>query len=356
MGYAVLATLLCCAAVGTLAGPQVSSGPDFNAPLRFTAAGTFQISIFEDLHFGENYWDSWGPQQDVNSVRVLNEVLDRENPQLVVLNGDLITGENAFRDNSTAVIHQIAAPLVQRNLSWASTYGNHDSQFNLSRAQILATEHEYPNARTTNMFPDNTFGVTNYYLPVYGAADDPTTAPPKLLLWFFDSRGGFLYNTTNATTGQQVGQPDWVAAEVAAWFTTTHAALTAQHNGTAIPSLAFVHIPVNASRALQSVGVDPQRQPGINDDVPLAAQAQGWCADGRNDGSCAYGGQDVPFMRALTSTPRLLALFSGHDHGDTWCYKWNAESLPGAEVKGNGISESSFTVSLVLLFVVFVLL
>ncbi|KAK1034692.1 hypothetical protein LTR33_016562, partial [Friedmanniomyces endolithicus] len=70
-------------------------------PLRFTSNGTFQISVFEDLHFGENAWDTWGPQQDINTVKVMNQVLDAETQQLVVLNGDLITGENAYLENAT---------------------------------------------------------------------------------------------------------------------------------------------------------------------------------------------------------------------------------------------------------------
>jgi hypothetical protein len=104
-----------------------------------------------------------------------------------------------------------------------------------------------------------------------------------------------------------------------------------------------VHIPTNASVTAQmQVGIDPNRQPGINDDYPnLAQQAEGWC-DNDNNGAevgrdCPYGGGDVPFMRALTTTPGLMAVFSGHDHGDTWCYKWNS-LLPGMNVKGNGIN------------------
>ena len=36
----------------------------------------------------------WGPAADVKSTRVMNTILDAELPNLVVLNGDLITGEN----------------------------------------------------------------------------------------------------------------------------------------------------------------------------------------------------------------------------------------------------------------------
>ncbi|KAK0610138.1 Metallo-dependent phosphatase-like protein [Bombardia bombarda] len=306
--------------------------------LKFKPDGTFHISIFEDLHFGENAWDSWGPQQDINSVTVINNVLDTEPlTGLVVLNGDLITGENTFRENSTRYIDQMVAPMVERGLNWASTYGNHDSDYNISRFAILAREQRWRNARTTSMVPNKDAGVSNYFLPVYGTdCVSEISCTPELILWFFDSRGGFAYQQKDERTGQRVGQPDWVDASVVDWFRQTNAMLVNQA-GRFIPSLAFVHIPTNASLALQYSGVDANRQPGINDDVPIAQQGQGWCPDGRNDGACSYGGQDVPFMHAITTTPGLMALFSGHDHGNTWCYKWD-RLVPGMTIKGNGIN------------------
>lgn len=32
----------------------------------------------------------------------------------------------------------------------------------------------------------------------------------------------------------------------------------------------------------------------------------------------------MPFMQAVATTPGVLALFSAHEHGNTWCYKWDA--------------------------------
>lgn len=327
---AVLSTILCLGAVLPMGHKETNQ---LLAPLKFTSDGTFQLSIFEDLHFGENAWDLWGPQQDIWSTYVMNQVLDAESQQLVVLNGDLITSENTFLENSTDYVDEIVAPLVQRGLSWGSTYGNHDSGFNLSRANILARERLYPNARTTQMVFGPESGVSNYYLPVYPSHGG---AEPSLILWFFDSRGGSYSQQLNAT-GDQIGQPDWVDDSVVDWFTKTNSELV-QVCGRTIPSLAFVHIPTNASRALQlEAGVKPHYQPGINDDYGLAQQSQGWCADGSNDAQCEYGGQDVPFMRAIAATPGLMAVFSGHDHGDTWCYKWDTQ-LSGMTVKGNGVN------------------
>ncbi|KAJ5157725.1 uncharacterized protein N7482_008825 [Penicillium canariense] len=306
------------------------------APLKFSKDGTFQVSILEDLHFGENAWDSWGPEQDVNSVTVINRVLDAESPDLVVLNGDLITGDNAFLENSTVYIDKIVEPLVQRGLTWASTYGNHDSAYNLSRSALLARENRWPNSRTTQMVSGREAGITNYYLPVHGANDNASTGVPAMLLWFFDSRGGYYYQELDSS-GNEVAQPNWVDDSVVGWFRTTNAKLVKKYHKH-IPSLVFVHIPTNASQAIQTeVGINPYKEPGINDDYVLAQQGEGWCADGSNGGSCEYGGQDVAFMKALVDTHGVIGVFSGHDHGDTWCYKWDS-LISGMSVEGNGIN------------------
>ncbi|KAL4950422.1 Metallo-dependent phosphatase-like protein [Aspergillus filifer] len=317
----------------TVAATAASTGPNVQTPLMFTQDGTFQISIFEDLHFGENAWDSWGPEADHNSVKVLNEILDAESPDLVVLNGDLITGENGFLENATVYIDQIVGPLVDRGLTWASTYGNHDHQYNLSAHDILARENRWSNSRTQSMVDGENAGVSNYYLPVYGAGSETS---PKLLLWFFDSRGGVYFQDLDEF-GEEVPQPNWVDSSVVDWFKETSQALTRQYNKT-IPSMAFVHIPTNASLVAQTVdGIDENREPGINDDYPLAQQGQGWCDNVTNSDECAYGGQDVPFMKALAETEGVLGLFSGHDHGDTWCYRWDGQ-IPGTAVAGNSMN------------------
>ncbi|KAK3984013.1 hypothetical protein QBC44DRAFT_253870 [Cladorrhinum sp. PSN332] len=288
--------------------PRSNLADDPFGPLRFHEDGAFHISILGDLHFGENAWEPWGPQQDLASIKVIETVLDAEpSTSLVVLNGDLITGENTFLENSTHYLDRIVSPIIQRNLTWASTYGNHDSDFNLSSSALFSREKRYRNSRTAQMVssPKEEAGITNYFLPVY-----PSSGPadiPLLMLYFFDSRGGFSFQ-------DRTGLQNWVHPTVVEWFRRTSSSYS--H----VPSLAFVHIPPNATLALQDEGIHPHRHPGINQDVPISQQGQGWCPDGTE--GCAYGRQDVPFMEALAETRGLMAVFFGHDHGDTWCKKW----------------------------------
>lgn len=356
--------------------------PNALPPLKFSPSGTFHISIFEDLHFGESTfnrgtipdatpeptnmvrpidaWEDWGPRQDTQTVKVINTVLDSEpNIDLTVLNGDLITGDNAFRENSTVYIDKIVEPLVRHGLTWASTYGNHDNHVNISGAHILARERRWPGTRTQQMFPDKLdVGVTNYYLPVYGPdcseADTPFDpfnqkhhgCTPALLLWFFDSRGGFRYqHTTDPTTLTPL--PNWVDPLVADWFTHINTLFTRQTlSNQPIPSLAFVHIPPRAALTLQEQRAshsDPDweghHHPGINNDVPLATQAQGWCSNGTTADDCVYGEQDKPFWDAISTTPGVKALFFGHDHGDTWCAPWKGRNGRTNPSKGEGQKE-----------------
>lgn len=119
------------------------------------------------------------------------------------------------------------------------------------------------------------------------------------------------------------------------WFTTTRANLTAQYNAT-IPSLAFVHIPVDAFLAFQNSGVNENEEPGINEDIPLAQQ--GVASDqGSSKTVLTYNGQDSPFMKALLDTEGLIAVFSGHDHGNDWCFKWDTK-LSNMTLTGNGVN------------------
>ena len=267
----------------------------------------------------------WGPPSDKKSIRVMETILDAETPDLAVLNGDLITGENTNLHNSTHYVDQIVRPLIKRKIPWASTYGNHDCQVNLSCIDLLLREKKNSQdlSLTLSMFSSPDAGTTNYLLPVYGSNKHDTI--PALLLWFFDSKGGnkFQEQTSN---GNEIAMPAFVDKSVVQWFSSTNAAMVKQY-GKVLPSVAFVHIPVYAMAAFQNVGVDGHEEPGINEDNPLDPEA---IING------TYTAEDIPFMESLVNTKGMMAVFSGHDHGNDWCFKWNS-TLPGMTILGRGL-------------------
>jgi hypothetical protein len=275
-------------------------------PFRLNTKDELQLTIFSDLHFGENE-DSFGIEQDIKSIAAMNSILDHESPNLVILNGDLITGENTFLKNSTKYLDQIVAPMVQRNIPWASTYGNHDSQFNLSREALFQADSKYE-LSFTHHSPPGVPGVSNYYLLVQYHPTNEVLA----VLWFFDSRGGFPFQ---APPDSQI-LPDWVESATVSWFLDTSSLLKSKY-GEGIPSLAFVHIPptafLSAQAGIGGKGEESSVFPGLNDDVPLEAQGNG--PDGKD--------KDVPFLDALVEAG-VHSVYSGHDHGDSWCANWPA--------------------------------
>lgn len=99
--------------------------------------------------------------------------------------------------------------------------------------------------------------------------------------------------------------------QVVSWFRSTRDAIHEQHNRV-IPSMAFVHIPVQGTRAFQEHGGRTSiTEPGLNEEL-IGHQGDVCDASGNN---CNYNSADEPFMKALVETERLIGVFSGHDHG-----------------------------------------
>ncbi|KAE8144796.1 Metallo-dependent phosphatase [Aspergillus avenaceus] len=292
--------------------------------LRFSKDGTFQITMFTDLHFAEDEDTADGPAKDARSIEVMENVLGYDTQQLVVLNGDQISGYGTKADNTTAYVDQIVGPMVERDLPWASTYGNHDHQSFADTLKTFQQETTYSQCLTQRMIPGepDDLGVSNYFLPVYPAVGSQvdSEATPELILWFFDSRGGNYQND-----GRE--RPDWVHSEVVEWFKEKNINLTTQY-GKTIPSIAFFHIPLSAAKFFrEDPGVNPSREPGQNGEV---VSNQGEMYDHKT-------GHDIELMWALAKADGLLATFSGHDHTNDWCFKWT-EDLPGQDVPGSGVN------------------
>ncbi|KAH8116220.1 Metallo-dependent phosphatase [Phellopilus nigrolimitatus] len=294
----------------------------------FNSNGTFKITVFSDLHFGENPWDAWGPEQDVNSTRLMRTVLADEKPDYVVLNGDLITGESelnsplllallvseidlpdTFRENSTKLIDEIMVPINEAQVKFSSTYGNHDNEANITHLEEIKRELLVAPRSYTRVAPPGIGGEEGpgtYWVPVYTKESD---SAPSLILWFFDSRGGFSEGTGATAV------PDWVDSTVAGWIESESAAMNAawgpaENRG----ALAFVHIPPHTIQALQP-GLNSTQDPGLNADLLGSGSTQATTA-------ASSAGNDDPFWDALNANVKNLhAVISGHDHGNEWCVR-----------------------------------
>ncbi|KAF8805826.1 Metallo-dependent phosphatase [Phlegmacium glaucopus] len=277
------------------------------ARLTFKPDGTFKLTVFSDLHFGENPWDVWGPQQDVNSTALMRTVLGDEKPDYVVLNGDLITGENTFRENSTSLIDEIVAPLNEARIPFSSTHGNHDNQANITHLEEILREQRVAPLSYTRLSPNGVGGVEgpgNYWVPVSSISFYRSTN--KTLKYFDDD----LCECGMSPNPNPQPLPDWVDATVADWIQTESEAMEAAwgpHECRA--AVAFVHIPPHAIQALQP-NLNSTKDPGLNADL---------LGDGSVQDSASKG-NDAPFWNALNANVKNLhGIISGHDHGNEWC-------------------------------------
>ncbi|PPR03658.1 hypothetical protein CVT24_007772 [Panaeolus cyanescens] len=318
--------------VGSLSRPFLQSGlqlTDYLNPyptkprLTFRPDGTFKITVFSDLHFGENPWDDWGPIQDVNSLALMRKVLADEKPDYVVINGDLMTGENTFRENSTSLVDKIMGPLNEAKVPFSSTHGNHDNQANITHLEEILREQKVAPLSYTRASPVGVGGAGgpgNYWVPIYRKAHDRS---PALVLWFFDSRGFSPGPDSTAV-------PDWVDASVGDWIKSESQLMDeAWGHPASRGALAFVHIPPHAIQAVQP-NIDSERNPGLNGRLSSSTTpilySQRCVADFLGTGSVQASGdskdarKDRPFWDSLNENiQNLHAIISGHDHGNEWC-------------------------------------
>ncbi|RYN33919.1 hypothetical protein AA0112_g5728 [Alternaria arborescens] len=313
---------------------QSRNNPQY-AGFQFASDRKLSVTVFSDLHFGEPDSLRGRPYADLKTIGVINSVLDNEQPDFVVLNGDLVSCEWVGPGNANTLIDQIMAPLVSRNLPFGATFGNHDASKTCSTRDM--SEHMWWDVKGRNgkklSFTTQSVagevdqvGWSNYFVPVYSSDN---ASELKMLMWFFDSKGGRKYQPT----GDDIGVPNWVDKKVVEWFRNTNNAFTQQY-GRAIPSMAFVHIPIRATRSFQQNSRDRKTSPGLNEEN-IGHQGDVCDSTGNN---CKYGGADIPFMTALVETEGLMTVFSGHDHGVDWCMKW-AKDLPDTSPKnGNGLN------------------
>ena len=121
----------------------------------------------------------------------------------------------------TALIDQITAPLVERNMPFAATFGNHDMSKTCSTrvmSEYMRDNIEGKNGKklsfTTSAVsgPYEQLGSSNYYIPVY-ASSGGGNPQLSLMLYFFDSRGGRDFQKVDAN-GKDMPIDGWVDDKV----------------------------------------------------------------------------------------------------------------------------------------------
>ncbi|CAJ1931680.1 unnamed protein product [Cylindrotheca closterium] len=258
----------------------------------------FKILQIADIHLGEAENLDWGPEQDRKTWLVLDRVLKLEQPDLIVLSGDQLTGNNC-KENATAYYQMLGEFLSKYNTPWATIFGNHDDlgfvdpvdgkqnpEPKYSRRDLLEIDQSFP-LSLSQLGPDHVFGTSNYVLDILNHEGGPVLAAQILLL---DSGGGSLPEVIDES------QLKWLHEQQ-------------QGNTINIPAVAFQHIPT-LSHAYHT----------------NSQQLHDECTGMNGDHGMAPLESDAGIVQALVEAKRYLFLAVGHNHGNDYCCPYHSHS------------------------------
>ncbi|GAA6036936.1 hypothetical protein JCM8097_006363 [Rhodosporidiobolus ruineniae] len=162
--------------------------------LRFSSTGNFTVLQVADLHFsvGPGECRDVDPEHvdeckkagaDVYSLKWLEMALDEVKPDLVVLSGDQLNGQETSWDAQSVVL-KWAPLLYKRGVPWATIFGNHDHETtNLDRAAQMNLYTHLP-YYLGEAGPTTVDGVGNYVRSIRAPTGDDTVL---FNLYFLDS-------------------------------------------------------------------------------------------------------------------------------------------------------------------------
>lgn len=264
--------------------------------LRFNNDGKFRILILTDAHHA--------PKTGKATIRAMESLIDRTQPDLVFLDGDNIAG-HATRRNCLDMIADIASPMEARGIPWAHVYGNHDKTPLISKQYQQSLYEGYPHC-LSQAGPEVLPGVGNYFLPILDK--DSAVA---FGIWALDSmqdlgimdtplpyRGSLekdLLLPQRLTTGSDA---DWIRIEQIQWYCNNSIQLE-KDNSHKIPSIMCFHQPLYEFNAII-------RNP----------KETGMAGECNEKVSCPEVNSGL--FAAILQRADVLGIFCGHDHINTF--------------------------------------
>jgi predicted MPP superfamily phosphohydrolase len=245
--------------------------------LKFNDNHKFKIVQLTDIH-----WKYGNPDSDIAATRI-NEILDAEEPDLVVVTGDIVFAKPAAEGIKAAL-----EPITKRNIPFAVTFGNHDDEQDLSRKELLDIIRQLPGNLTSTT--EGITGTTNYILPVMSSNGERQAAA----LYIFDSNS---YSTTKKVKGY-----GWIEYDQIDWYLRRSAEFTKSNKNTPLPSLAFFHIPI------------PEYHEAVTNEGAfiVGTRKERACAPEINTGLGA----------AMLKSGDVMGIFVGHDHVNDYAVDW----------------------------------
>lgn len=191
---------------------------DSKPVLRFNDDGKFKIVQFTDIHY------QYGKGGSKKAIENFNAVLDAEQPDFVILTGDLVYAKNVAQ-----ALDELTEPIRVRNIPFATVFGNHDKDYDMTLAQMYD---QLESMQGSVMPPRGDVESPDYVIPVMSNDGSRTAAA----FYCIDSHAGARM--------KKVGKYDWIYNDQIVWYLNRSKELREANGGTPLPALAFFHIPV----------------------------------------------------------------------------------------------------------------
>lgn len=259
---------------------------------RIRKDGKFKIMQVSDMHLSTGpgkcrqvyprLHDETKCEADDRTLKLVERLINEENPDLIVASGDQVNGETS-PDAQTAIF-KFAELFARYKTPWAAVFGNHDQMSNLDNSAAMTIMSQLPYS-LSQPGPVEADGVGNYFVEVLAKGSSHSA----LTLYLLDTHAG--HPDQRHFPGYNFVQPNQIR-----WFKDTSESLRQAHREyTHIHmNLAFIHIPLPEYRDRKSQIVGSWAEPVM---APT---------------------HNSHFRDALVEE-NVLAVSCGHDHVNDYC-------------------------------------
>lgn len=272
-----------------------------NKKLQFNSNGKYKIVQFNDIQDDEDI--------DSRTIELMNTVLDKQKPDLAILNGDMLNADMETAEEVRQAIDNIAQPMEDRGIQWVVTFGNHDEDHTpktgTSEEDMLDVYMSYEH-NVNKPGPKGITGTGNTNLII----KNQKNTEPAFNIWLFDS-GRYAPDEIAGQDFEGYQTWDWLRHDQVQWYYKTSEKLE-QTTGHKVPSLAFMHIPLPEFEymwyASPSERTEESHQKAVEKHNIIGEKNECVCTGPFNSGMFA----------AMLDRGDVKGVFSGHDHINTF--------------------------------------
>ena len=258
--------------------------------------GKFRILLFSDSQDGTHY--------DRRTPAAIDAIVEREKPDLVLLDGDNVTYCDTV-DEFRATLSAFVEPMEKRQIPWAHVFGNHDEERNpISKREQNAIYQSFPYCISKDA--SGIHGVSNHVLPIKASRGDRIA----FAVWGLDA------NQYIRELGAELGNPqlesdirlpdplvrnceyDIIRFDQIMWYYRSSLELE-QYNGGRIPAIMYFHTCLEEFMAVTKNPAFTQMTGEHNEPI---------CPGPVNSGMFA----------AVLQRGDVKGIFCGHDHNNTY--------------------------------------